>query len=182
MKTAEVTSMTQWAIDPSHSEIGFKVKHLMISNVKGVFKEFTTSVATSEPGMTINAISFSMNTASVNTGDETRDAHLRSADFFDAEKFPKMTFKSKSFKKLSGKNYEMSGDLTMKGVTKPIKFKVEFNGSIKDPMGNTRAGFKLSGKVNRYDYGLTWNKALETGGFVVGKEIKIESQIEIYKK
>ena len=172
---------TRWSYDPSHTEISFKAKHLMIVNVKGIFKQFDMEVVTNGDDFTDAQINFSMKTASIETGDANRDGHLKSADFFDAENYPEATFKSISLKSHKGGDYLLTGDLTIRGVTKTIKLDVEFGGITKDPWGNTKAGFTLTGTVNRKDFGLLWNVALETGGVLVGDEVKILCEVELAK-
>jgi polyisoprenoid-binding protein YceI len=178
MKTEEVT---KWAIDPTHSKVGFKVKHLMISNVLGSFRDFKGEVKTAGNDFTTAAISFSLNTASVDTEMADRDAHLKSPDFFDTEKFPAITFEGKGLKDLGDDIYELSGSLTIKDVTKPVKLSVEFGGVMSDPWGNIKAGFSINGKINRKDWGLNWNAALEAGGVLVSEEVKIDCDIELVK-
>jgi polyisoprenoid-binding protein YceI len=178
MGTQEVT---KWAIDPSHSKIGFKVKHLMISNVPGNFKEFEGQVSTVGNDFSTSVISFSLNTASVDTEIADRDAHLKSADFFDAENYPKITFDGNGLTDLGDDLYMLKGNLTIKGVSKPVSLNVELGGVMTDPWGNVKAGFSITGKINRKDWGLTWNAALETGGVLVGEEVKINCDIELLK-
>lgn len=170
-----------WVLDPTHSEIHFKVKHLMITTVTGSFKNFTVAAETENEDFSNAAISFSADTTSVETGSEQRDGHLKSADFFDAEKFPKMSFTSTGYAK-KGDEYSLTGDLTIKDVTKPVTLSVEFGGVAKDPWGNTKAGFTLSGKINRKDFGLTWNAATETGGLLVSEEVKIAAEIQLVEQ
>lgn len=178
METAAVK--TKWSLDPAHSEITFKVKHLMISNVKGEFRKFNVEVNGDDwKTAKINAV---LDASSISTNDEGRDAHLRGADFFDTENSKEIVFKSTSFEPKGGDDYELKGDLTMKGVTKPVKLDVEFGGIGKDPWGNEKAGFSLSGKLNRKDWGLTWNAALETGGMLVSDEVKISAELQFVKK
>lgn len=182
LTTTGAALTTKWALDPSHTEISFKVKHLMIVNVKGIFKEYEMNVVTDGNDFTTAQIDFQMNTASIDTGDANRDAHLKSADFFDAETYPVATFKSTSLKSKDEENYELTGDLTLRGVTKPVKLDVEFGGVQNDPWGNTKAGFTLSGKINRKEFGLLWNAALESGGVLVGEEVKILCEVELAKQ
>lgn len=177
MKTQE----TKWVIDPTHSKVGFKVKHLMISNVQGNFKEFDGAVATEGDDFSTAQISFSLNSASIDTEMIDRDAHLKSPDFFDAEKYPIINFSGKSMKDLGDDLYELAGELTIKEVTKSVILTVEFGGIMTDPWGNTKAGFSLSGKINRKDWGLNWNAALEAGGVLVGEDVKITADIELAK-
>lgn len=177
-----MATTTNWSIDPSHSEIAFKVKHLMISNVKGVFSEFKAEVQTEKYDFATALVNFVMNPASINTGSPDRDAHLKSPDFFDVENHKEITFKSESLKKVDGDQFVMSGDLTIKGVTGKVGFKVEFGGLMTDPWGNEKAGFSLSGKINRRDFGLTWNAALETGGVLVGEDVHISADVELLRQ
>jgi polyisoprenoid-binding protein YceI len=176
-------STTTWALDAAHSEIQFKVKHMMISTVTGSFGKFDVKVETTGDDFSTADISFTAETTSVNTGSEQRDGHLRGADFFDAEKFPVMSFKATSFKPTgSNGDYQLIGDLTIKHVTKPVNFDVEFGGIGKDPWGNTKAGFTLSGKINRKDWDLNWNAALEAGGLLVSDEVKLLGEIQLAKQ
>jgi len=177
-----IMATTKWAIDPTHSEIHFKVKHLMITTVTGSFNSFTAAAETEAEDFSGAAISFSADTASVDTGNEQRDGHLKSADFFDAEKFPALSFKSTSYTKKGGDEYVLTGDLTIKDVTKPVTLSVEFGGVAKDPWGNTKAGFTLSGKINRKDFGLNWNAVTEAGGLLVSEEVKLSAEIQLVKQ
>ncbi len=174
---------TKWSIDPAHSEIAFKAKHLMISNVKGVFREFDASIYTTGNDFSSAKIDFWMNPSSVDTGEKKRDEHLKSADFFDVGNHKKITFVSDSFEK-SGKDdrYNLSGNLTIKGVTNRIKLDVEFGGIMKDPYGNEKAGFTINGKINRKDWGLNWNAVLEAGGVMVSDEVRIICEVELLKQ
>jgi len=170
----------QWVLDPSHSELTFKVKHLMISNVKGEFKSFSVTVDQEEfEKSTIHA---SVDTATIFTNNNDRDNHLRSADFFDSEKHPAMTFTGTEFKKIDDDEYRLTGLLTIKGVSKEVQLDVEFGGINKDPWGNLKAGFSFSGKINRKDWGLNWNAALETGGVLVSDEVKIAGEVQFLKQ
>ncbi len=166
--------MKNWKIDPAHSEIKFKVKHLLVSTVTGSFGKFDAELNSDGDDFENAVISFEAESASINTNNAQRDAHLQSADFFDAENFPKITFVSKSFTKLSENYYELTGDITIRGVTKEIKLKVEHNGNARGFDGLEVAGFEITGKLNRFDFGLQWNAMTEAGGIVVGPEIKIE--------
>ncbi len=173
---------TKWTIDPAHSEIQFKVKHMMFTNVSGKFQEFTASVE-SEANIFDNAIfEFSAKTASLNTGNSDRDAHLLSADFFDVENHKTVSFKSKSFTKISEGGYQLIGDLTLRGISKPVTLEAEFHGTAKDPWGNEKVGFSLNGKINRKDWGLNWNSALEAGGVLVGEEVKLNAELQFIKQ
>lgn len=179
---AGAMAQSNWTIDASHSKVQFNVTHLMISEVTGKFKMYEGKVIATKDDFTDSQIEFSADVNSINTDDEGRDKHLKSDDFFNAEKYPKMTFKSKSFKKVSGKNYKLIGDMTIRDITKSVEFDVVYNGSIKDPWGNTKAGFKLTGNINRIDYGLKWNAAVEAGGVVVSEKVNITCDIELGKQ
>jgi polyisoprenoid-binding protein YceI len=172
---------TQWALDPTHSELQFKVKHLMITTVTGSLKIFNASVTSEGDDFENGKISFEAETSSIDTGNKDRDNHLTSADFFDAAQFPAITFASTSFEK-DGDDFILKGDLTVKGVSKPVKLNAEFGGIATDPWGNTKAGFTLSGKINRTDFGLSWNAALETGGVMVSEEVKIAAELQFVKQ
>ncbi|MEP6747429.1 MAG: YceI family protein [Bacteroidota bacterium] len=183
MGTTAVFTKTKWVIDRSHSEIGFKVKHLMITNVKGKFSEFEADIYTTDGNFLTAEIDCWINAASLDTGDDRRDAHLKGADFFDVEHHKQVTFAVNSFEKIKDVHrYELYGDLTMKGITKRIKLDVEYAGIIKDPWGNEKAGFTINGKINRKDWGLTWNTALESGGVMVSDEVQINCDIQLLKK
>lgn len=177
MKTQE----TKWVIDPSHSKVSFKVKHLMIANVTGNFKEFSGNVETNGNDFSTANISFSLDTASIDTEMPDRDVHLKSGDFFDTEKYPTINFSGKSMKDLGDDLYELTGELTIKEVTKSVILTVEFGGIMTDPWGNTKAGFSIGGKINRKEWGLNWNAALEAGGVLVGEDVKIAGDIELAK-
>jgi polyisoprenoid-binding protein YceI len=183
METTEVLKKTMWNIDTAHSEIGFRVKHLMITNVKGGFKEFGASISTTSEDFMTSDIDFFINPASVDTGDEKRDDHLRSTDFFDVENYKKITFLGSSYEKVDNNgNYILYGDLTMKGITKKIKLDIEFGGVMKDPWGNQKAGYTITGKINRKDWGLNWNAALEAGGVLVSDDVKISCEVQLIKQ
>ena len=177
-----MATKTKWTIDPSHSEIAFKVKHLMIVNVKGVFTEYNASIYTNGDDFTTAEFDFWMNPNSLKTNDEKRDAHLRSADFFDTEHHKEITFRSNTIEKTGEDEYELWGDLTIKGITKKIKLNVEFGGIQKDPWGGERAGFTITGKVNRKDWELNWNAVLESGGVLVGDNVNIACEVELVKQ
>lgn len=172
----------KWAIDPSHSEILFKVKHLMITNVKGEFRKFNVEVITE--GDTFNATSIKavLDATSVFTNEENRDTHLKSADFFDVVNHKEITFEGTSLKQVRDEKWELTGNLTIKGVSRQEKFDVEFGGLNKDPWGNEKAGFSLEGKINRKDWGLNWNAMLETGGVLVSDEVKISAEVQFVKQ
>ena len=176
-----VNAQTKWNIDKSHSNVGFSVTHLVISEVTGQFKSFNADIETKNDDFTDAKINFTIDVASISTENEGRDKHLKSDDFFNAEKFPKITFVGKSFKKVDGKKYKLVGDFTIRDVTKQITLDVIFNGTVKDPWGNTKAGFKISGELNRMDYNVKWNNLIEAGGAVVSKEVAINVNLELNK-
>ena len=171
----------KWVLDPTHSEIQFKVKHLVISTVTGTFKSFEGEFITENEDFTDASIDFSISVDSIDTNQADRDNHLKSADFFDAEKYPKISFKSTAFKK-DGDDYVLEGDLTVKDVTKPIKFGVEFGGTATDFYNNEKAGFEVTGKINRKEYGLTWSAVTEAGAIVVGEDIKLNVNVQFIKQ
>ena len=180
METATKTT-TKWSLDPAHSEVTFKVKHMMISNVSGSFKTFSTDVETEGQDFTKSKISFTADINSINTGYTDRDNHLKSADFFNGETNPQVKFVSRKLEQQDENEYVLTGDLTIAGVTKPVKFDVEFGGIGKDPWGNQKAGFTVGGKIKRTDFGLNWNAALETGGVLVGEEVKVLEEIQLVR-
>jgi polyisoprenoid-binding protein YceI len=177
-----IMKTTKWVIDPAHSEIQFKVKHMMITTVTGTFKEFKSEVETDGDDFSTARITFEAATESVFTNAEQRDAHLKSADFFDSENFPVMSFVSSRLEKIDDENWQLRGDLTIRGVTKPVRLEVEFGGIGKDPWGNTKAGFSINGKINRKDWGLNWNAALEAGGVLVSDEVRIYAEVQFAKQ
>ncbi|NWJ51395.1 MAG: polyisoprenoid-binding protein [Bacteroidetes bacterium] len=179
----ESSVKTKWGIDPIHSEVAFKVKHLMITNVKGVFKEFDASIYTTGENFMTSEIDFWLNPASVDTGNADRDAHLKSGDFFDVENHKQISFTGNTYEKVDNDgSYTLYGDLTIKGVTKQIKLDVEFGGVMKDPWGNEKAGFTINGKINRKDWGLNWNSTLEAGGVLVGEDVRISCEVQLIKQ
>ena len=175
-------STTKWVIDPSHSEIEFKVRHLMISNVTGSFKSFEGEVETDGDDFSNAKISFSAKVDSITTGNEQRDGHLKTGDFFELEKYPEVLFTAKGLKKKSDDEYEIEGDLTIRGVTKKVKLSVEAGGIVKDPWGQTKAGFSVKGKINRKDFGLNWGAVTEAGGVVVSDEVRLSAELEFAKQ
>ena len=179
METATKTT-TKWVLDPAHSELTFKVKHMMITNVKGEFLDFSIDVDGED--IFRSKIKVNIETASLTTNNDDRDTHLKSADFFGVDNHEQITFQSTSFKKKDDNEYELIGMVTIKGITKEVKFDVEFGGINKDPWGNEKAGFSMEGKINRKDWGLNWNTALETGGVLVGDEVKIFGEIQFVKQ
>ena len=170
----------KWVLDPSHSELNFKVKHLMISNVKGEFKNFLAEIDNED--FKNGLVKVDIETSSIFTNSTDRDNHLKSADFFDVENHPAMTFESTSFKKVDDNDYKLKGLLTVKGISKEIVLDVEFGGTNKDPWGNEKAGFSYAGKINRKDWGLNWNTALETGGVLVSDEVHIGGEVQFVKQ
>lgn len=172
-------STTKWVVDPMHSEVQFKVKHLVISTVTGAFKTFSGEAITAGNDFENAAINFTLDVNSVDTNQEQRDSHLKSADFFEAETYPEIKFKSTSFTKTNDDDYKLVGDLTMKGVTKPVELQAEYGGSAKDAYGNTKYGFEVTGKINRKEFGLTYNALTETGGLALGEDIKLIANIQV---
>ncbi|MGG3562460.1 YceI family protein [Neobacillus rhizosphaerae] len=172
---------TKWALDTAHSSVDFSVRHMMIANVKGSFNNFNATIEADPTDLTNATIEFSIETGSVDTRNQDRDGHLVSADFFDVENHPTMNFRATKIEKTDDGEYNVTGDLTLRGVTKPETFAVSFEGQGKDPWGNEKVGFSASGSINRSDYGLVWNAALETGGVLVGDKVKINLQIQAAK-
>ena len=173
---------TKWSIDPMHSEVQFKVKHLVISTVTGSFRSFEGSMESANEDFEDANISFSLNVDSIDTNQEMRDGHIKGAEFFDAEQFPTINFKSTSFKKAGGDDYKLNGDITIKGVTKPVTLDVAYGGTAADFYGNTKAGFEITGKINRKDFGLTWDGVTEAGSIVLGEDVKIIINIQLAKQ
>lgn len=173
---------TKWVIDPSHSEIQFKIRHLMITNVTGGFQVFSSTVETEGDDFSTAKIHFSAKTDSITTGNEQRDNHLRSADFFDSAKYPEIVFEANGLIKKGDGEYEVEGNFTMHGVTKKVKLAVEAGGVVKDPYGQTKAGFSVTTKINRKDFGLTWNAATETGSVMVSDEVRISAEVQYVKQ
>ena len=178
MSDAATTSIPAgtWAVDTSHSTIGFVARHMMVAKVRGRFKDFTADIVIAENPLE-SRVDATVQMASVDTNDETRDNHLRTNDFFDIENHPTMTFRTTSIEP-DGDNYKLNGDLTVRGVTKPVTFDLEVGGAGKDPWGNTKAGFSATTTINRKDFGVEWNAPLETGGVIVGDKVTIELDIE----
>jgi polyisoprenoid-binding protein YceI len=173
---------TKWVLDPTHSEVEFKVKHLMISTVTGTFSAFTADVTTEGEDFTTAKATFTVDVDSISTKNEQRDGHLKSPDFFDTAKYPQLKFVITKIESVDNDgSYNIHGDLTLHGTTKNIKLEVEFGGVIKDPWGNTRAGLTVSGKINRKEFGLTWHAATEAGGVVLADDVKIHVALEFVK-
>ena len=172
---------TKWVLDPTHSEVQFKVKHLVISTVTGAFKSFEGSLETDSEDFQNAKVNITLDVNSIDTNQEQRDGHLKSGEFFDAEKYPKISFTSTSLTK-DGGDYKLTGDLTIKDVTKPVTLDVEFGGSAADFYGNTKAGFDVTGKINRKEFGLTWDGVTEAGSIVVGEDIKLQASVQFAKQ
>jgi polyisoprenoid-binding protein YceI len=173
---------TIWNIDADHSEVGFAVKHLMVATVRGVFRQFSGRVVLNEQDISRSSIEAEIDVASIDTRQEQRDAHLRTSDFFDAENFPKITFRSTKVEQLRHGYYQATGELSIRGVTRAVVLDIEETGRGGDPWGNERIGFSARTTINRDDFGLTWNQALETGGVLVGAQVKITLDVQIVKQ
>ena len=171
-----------WALDPTHSELQFKIKHLMISTVSGQFNDFKATVETDNDDFTKAKVHFEATVDSISTNNDQRDAHLKTGDFFEADKHPLITFDSERMEKTSEDEYKLYGILTMRGVSKDVVLNTDFGGITKDPWGNTRTGFSVSGKINRHDFGVSFGAASETGGVLLGDEVKINANIQLVKE
>jgi polyisoprenoid-binding protein YceI len=171
-----------WEIDPAHSQATFKVKHMMFTTVRGHFKVLSGIVHIDEQNPANSMVEAQVETTSIDTGDANRDNHLRSPDFFDAQQYPTITFKSSSVEPLGGNEYNVTGDLTMHGIAKPVTLKAEYGGQGKTPFGTVVAGLSAKGRINRKDWGLGWNAPLEAGGWLVGEEVNIEIDLEVVNK
>ncbi len=176
-----LSAQTKWTFDQAHTDVMFSVTHLVISTVTGYFRNFDGVIVTNGNDFNNAKIKFTIQTKSIDTDNKKRDEHLRSKDFFYAEKYPEIIFKSTSFKKVEGNKYKLTGNLTMRGITKPVILNVQYNGTVKDPWGNIKAGFKITGSLNRFDYGLKWNALLEAGGAIVSKKVKLIINAELKK-
>jgi polyisoprenoid-binding protein YceI len=182
MTTAILPEVSTWKLDASHSSIGFSVKHLMIATVKGSFGKFEASFSGNEGDLSKATVEAKIDVASIDTSNDQRDAHLRSPDFFEAEKFPAIAFVGKKIVGDAFGDFQIIGDLTIRGVTKEIALDVTFEGRAKDPWGNSRLGYTAKGKINRSEFGLTWNQALETGGVMVSDEVKISIEASFVRQ
>ena len=171
-----------WALDPTHSELQFKIKHLMISTVSGQFNQFNATVETDNDDFAKAKVHFETVVDSISTNNTQRDAHLKNGDFFDAEKFPLITFDSERMEKADEDEYKLHGTLTMRGVSKKITLNAEFGGITKDPWGNTRTGFSVTGKINRQDFGMSFGTVSETGGLLLGDDVKISANVQFVKE
>lgn len=172
---------TNWTLDAVHSELQFKIRHMMISHVTGGFGKFEATVTTEDQDFTTAKINFTADVDSINTNNEQRDGHLKSPDFFDVAVHPKINFEGTQMEKVSDEDFKLHGNITMHGVTKPIVLAVTYGGMAKDPWGNMRAGFGIEGKLNRADFGLVYNSVLETGGVALSEEVKIHANVEFVK-
>lgn len=172
---------TTWNLDAAHSEVSFRVRHLVISTVSGKFNKFSSVTQTEGDDFSTADISFEIETASIDTGMEQRDQHLQSDDFFNSDKFPKLTYKSTAVRKVKDGLYHIDGNLTIRDITKPFTLEAEFGGIAKDPYGQTKAGFDVSGKISRQEFGLTWNALTEAGGAVVSDEVKFQANVQYVK-
>lgn len=170
----------KWVLDPTHSELLFRVKHLMITNVKGEFRKFSAEINGDDFFTT--PVKVNIESASIFTNNDDRDNHLRSGDFLEVEKFPEITFESTSLEKTDDDEFKLKGNLTIKGVTREVVLDGEFGGTQKDPWGNEKAGFSVSGKINRKDWGLTWNATLESGGVLVSDDVRIQAEVQFVKQ
>ena len=174
--------MSTYKIDTAHSEVSFKVKHLMITNVTGNFTKFDATLEAAAEDFSDAKISFEADVDSISTNNEQRDGHLKSEDFFAAEKFPKLSFVSSSFKKVNDAEYALNGELTIRGVTKPVQLAVEYGGTMTDPYGQVKAGFEIVGKISRKEFGLTWTATTEAGGIVVSDDVKLNLAVQMIKQ
>jgi polyisoprenoid-binding protein YceI len=177
----ELTGLARWEIDPAHSQITFAVRHLMVTTVRGQFKSFSGWVEFDPAHPESGKVEVTIDAASIDTREERRDAHLRSADFLDVEHYPTITFVSKCIEPLGGNRYRVVGDLTLRGVTKEVALDAEFHGVAKDPWGGVRAGFEARTKINRHDFGASWNVALEAGGWLVGDTVDVFIEVELVR-
>lgn len=175
-------STTKWALDPTHSELGFKIKHLMISHVSGNFTDLEVIAETPSDDFSKANITANIKVDSINTNNAQRDEHLRNADFFETDKYPYITFKSTTIERIDDETFAITGNLTIKETTQPVTITAEYNGITNDPWGNTRAGFSLTGKINRKDFGISYNATLETGNVMLGEELKITGEVQLVKQ
>ena len=175
-------AQTTWKLDQAHSKVSFNISHMVISDVTGRFTDFDVKLVHTKDDLTDGMLNATIKVKSINTDNEGRDKHLRSADFFDAEKYPEITFVSKSFEKTGKNTYKINGDLTMRGITKPVMLETKFNGTVNDPWGNTKAGFKATTTVNRKEFGIVYNKTLEAGGLLLGEDVEVTINVELAKE
>ncbi len=182
MEAVQERGLATWQVDPTHSEVGFSVRHLMVANVRGRFSEVTADLQLGESDLTLSKVAVDVDVSSINTGTEPRDQHLRSADFFDVENHPKVSFKSSRIERVSDDRYRVIGDLEIRGATREVELDAEVRGPEKDPWGGERLGVTATTKIDRRDFGLTWNQALEAGGLAVGHDVKINIELELIRK
>jgi polyisoprenoid-binding protein YceI len=173
---------TKWVLDPTHSEIHFKVRHMLISWVTGNFRQFDATVETNGDDINTAKANFTADISSISTNNEARDGHLKTGDFFDADNHPKLSFESTKLEKIDEENYKMYGNLTLRGTTKPVTLNVEFGGITQDPWGNTRTGFSLTGKINRKDFGVSFSMVSETGNILLGEDVSISGNVQFVKQ
>ena len=178
----EAQTATTWVIDPMHSEVQFKVKHLMVSTVTGLFGQYEGKLEMTGDDFEDASIAFSASIDSISTGNEQRDGHLKSPEFFDAGQFPTLTFASTSMKKTGDDTYDLVGDLTLHGVTKPVTLKAEYGGQMQDFYGQTKAGFEVTGVIKRKEFGLTWDGVTEAGGVVVSDDVRLAMNVQVTKQ
>ena len=174
--------MATWKIDPTHSDVEFKIKHLMITNVTGYFGKYDATIESSNDDFSDAKITFEADVTSITTKNADRDAHLLGEDFFHAAQYPKITFESTSIKKIDSENLKVSGNLTLRGVTKPVELDVEYSEIVKDPYGQIKAGFEVKGKINRKDFGVSFNGVTDNGGLMLGEEVKLQSSVQFVKQ
>ncbi|GAA4033691.1 YceI family protein [Hymenobacter glaciei] len=180
---SDTITATKWVLDPTHSEVQFKIKHLVISTVTGAFNTFAGTLQSATDDNYDNAkVEFTLDVDSINTNQEQRDAHLRGEEFFDAAKYPHIKFESTSFVKTGGNEYKVTGHLTVKDITKPVTLEAEYGGSAVDFYGNHKAGFEVTGKINRKEFGLTWGAVTEAGSIVVGDDVKLSFNVQFAKQ
>jgi polyisoprenoid-binding protein YceI len=175
-------STTKWALDAVHSEVHFKVKHMLVSTVTGQFKTFNATVETQGDDITTAKVHFAADVSSISTNNDQRDGHLKTGDFFDAENHPQIIFDGAGLEKADGDNYKLHGTLNMRGVSKPVTLNVEYGGVMQDPYGNTRTGFSVTGKVNRKEYGVSFNTVSEAGSLLLGEEVTISANVELVQE
>ncbi|MGN6419193.1 MAG: YceI family protein [Pseudobacter sp.] len=173
---------TKWLLDPLHSELGFKIKHLMITNVSGAIKNFQVEMETAGENLTTAQVRLTADMNSISTNNEQRDGHLRNGDFFDTENHPQLVFTSTKVEDAGSESFTLVGDLSLKGITKPVKLNVEYSGVTKDPWGTERAGFTVTGKIKRSEWGINFNSVLETGGVALSDEVKINAEVQLVKQ
>ena len=175
-------AITKWIVDPVHSDVQFKIKHLVISSITGSFNNFQGGATSDTNNFEGAEIHFSLDVNSIDTNQDTRDTHLKSADFFDADQFPHITFQSNYFHKVKGDLFKLSGLLTLKGITKPIELDAEYGGTDKDSQGKTRIGFEVQGRISRQEFGLNYNQLTDAGGLVVGEDVKLIANIQLVQE